>query len=319
MGLALMLKIRRFIQGKDETIWIGMVNKAFMEFDDFRTATMKDMLNSEKSPSFDATGMFMAELDRDSVGFVNAYVDKNREEKKGFIRVLGVMPDHRRKGIGRVLAEKAVESLKERGMETVETMAVGDKPAGIQLWESMGFQQVRVFSLMKRSLNSLPADVGENANLTLRKILQPSEEDIELVNRLENETFREHYNFRPATIEETRFFFTQDSAFKEQEWLIAYLNGLPIGYVGVGVDQKYNTEKNAKAAWILDIGVLKEHRLKGVGTRLMLEAMKLMKTKDMNEAMLGVDDQNPTKAIKLYEKVGYRVDRKDLAYQKTIR
>lgn len=317
MGLALMLKIRRFIQGKDETIWIGMVNKAFMEFDDFRTATMKDMLNSEKSPSFDATGMFMAELDRDSVGFVNAYVDKNREEKKGFIRVLGVVPDHRRKGTGRVLAEKAVESLKERGMETVEAMAVGDTPA-IGLWESMGFQQVRVFSLMKRSLNSLPADVEKNANLTLRKILEPSEEDIELVNRLENETFREHYNFRPATIEETKFFLTQDSAFKEQEWLIAHLKGSPIGYVGIGTDQKYNVEKNVKAAWILDIGVLKAHRFKGVGTRLMLEAMKLMKAKDMNEAMLGVDDQNPTKAIKLYEKVGFKTERKDIAYQKTI-
>lgn len=311
-----MLKIRRFVQGKDEAIWLDMVNKAFREFDDFRTSTVEDMLNAEKSPNFDATGMFMAELAGKTVGFVNAYVDKEREEKKGFIRVLGVVPEHRRKGIGRMLAEKALKSLDERRMETVEVMAVGDKPAAIQLWESMGFQQVRVFSLMKRSLSDLPSDVGENTSLTLRKILQPSEEDIKLVNQLENETFREHYNFRPATLEETRFFLTQDSAYKEQEWLIAQLNGIAIGYVGVGVDQKYNAEKNAKAAWILDIGVLKEHRLKGIGTRLMLEAMKLMKTKGMNEATLVVDDQNPTNAIKLYEKVGFEVERRDLVYQK---
>jgi len=38
----------------------------------------------------------------------------------------------------------------------------------------------------------------------------------------------------------------------------------------------------------------------------------------MTEAMLGVDDQNPTKAIKLYEKVGFKATRKDIAYQKTI-
>ena len=314
-----MLKIRRFIQGKDETIWIGMVNEAFREFDDFRTATLEDMLNGEKSPGFDATGMFMAELDGEHVGFVNAFVDKKREEKKGFIRALGVVPEHRRKGIGRELAEKAVESLKERKMETVEAMAFGDKPAAIQFWESLRFQQVRVFSLMKRSLDNLPMDVRENATVTLRKIVQPSEEDIRLVNQLENETFREHYNFRPATVEETRFFLTKDSAYRDQEWLIAYLSGSPVGYVGVGVDKKYNTEKNAKAAWILDIGVLKEHRQKGIGTTLMLEAMKLMKAKGMNEATLAVDDQNPTKAIKLYEKVGYKVEHRDLAYRKTIK
>jgi mycothiol synthase len=296
-----------------------MVNKAFREFDDFRTSTVEDMLNAEKSPNFDATGMFMAELDGDAVGFVNAYVDKEREEKKGFIRVLGVVPEHRRKGIGRMLAEKAVESLKERKMETVEAMAFGNKPEAIQLWENMGFKRVRVFCLMKKSLNNLPMDIGENTSVTLRKIVQPSGEDIRLVNQLENETFREHYNFRPATIEETRFFLTQDSAYKDQEWLIAYLNGSPIGYVGVGIDQKYNTEKNTKAAWILDIGVLKPHRQKGIGTTLMIEAMKLMKAKDMNEATLVVDDQNPTRAIRLYEKVGFELERRDLAYLKTIK
>jgi ribosomal protein S18 acetylase RimI-like enzyme len=50
----------------------------------------------------------------------------------------------------------------------------------------------------------------------------------------------------------------------------------------------------------------------------MIEGMKLLKAKGMNEAMLGVDDQNPTKAIMLYEKVGFKATRKDIAYQKTI-
>jgi len=88
--------------------------------------------------------------------------------------------------------------------------------------------------------------------------------------------------------------------------------------VGVGIDQKYNEEKNAKAGWILSIGVLKPHRLKGIGTRLMIEGMKLLKARGMTEVMLGVDDQNPTKAIKLYEKVEFNVTRKDVAYQKTL-
>ncbi len=314
----MMLSIRKFVQGKDEAAWISVWNRAFREFEEFRDLTAEEMLKWEKSPSFDVAGIFIAELEGKPVGIINAYVDKRREEKKGFINNFGVVPDYRRRGIGKALAERAMVSFRERGMERVEASAAMDSIAAKRLGERMGFTRVRVFSLMKCGLESLPSSIEENREVTLRNIKQPSEEDIRLINSLVNDTFSEHYNYRPASLEETKFFMTEDPIFKKQEWLIASLNGLPVGYVGVGVDQEYNQQKNAKAAWILDIGVLKIHRRKGIGTRLMLEAMKLMKAEDMTEAMLGVDDQNPTHAIKLYEKVGFHAARKDAAYQKQI-
>jgi len=313
-----MLKIRRFVQGRDEDVWVSVWNRAFREFEDFRSITVEDMLKSEKNPTFDATGIFIAELDGESVGIVNAYVDKLREEKKGFIRMLGVVLEYRRRGVGRALAEKAIESLRERGMQTIEAGAVMDKPEAIKLWESMGFQSVRVFSLMKSSLESIPSDIGENKEVTLQTYQKGSMEDLKLLNWLSNEAFREHYNYRPDSVEETRYFLEQDPIFSEQEWFFTLLSDKPIGYVGVGVDEKFNEEKGTKAGWILSIGVLKSHRLKGIGTRLMIEGMKTLKAKGMTEALLGVDDQNPTKAIKLYEKVGFQASRKDIAYQKML-
>jgi ribosomal protein S18 acetylase RimI-like enzyme len=68
----------------------------------------------------------------------------------------------------------------------------------------------------------------------------------------------------------------------------------------------------------LDIGVLKPHRRKGIGTRLMLHGMNLLKAKGMTIAMLAVDDWNVTKAMRLYEKVGFKVAKKDIAYEKNI-
>jgi len=314
----MMLNIRRFVQGKDEDVWVTLRNKAFKEFDDFRRISVEDWLVQEKSPTFDANGMFIAELDREPVGIVNAYVDKMREEKKGFIRQLGVVPEYRGRGTGRALAEKAIESFKERGMQTVETSAGMEKPAAIRLWESMDFKRVRVFSLMKKGLEEIPSNVGENRGARLRNFQKGSFEDLKLLQWLSNEAFREHYNYRPDTIEEVQYFLEQDPIFKEQEWLFILLQNEPVGYVGTGIDQTFNEEKNTKAGWILSIGVLKANRLKGIGTRLMIESMKLLKAKGMTEAMLGVDDQNPTKAIKLYEKVGFTAARKDIAYQKTI-
>jgi ribosomal protein S18 acetylase RimI-like enzyme len=50
----------------------------------------------------------------------------------------------------------------------------------------------------------------------------------------------------------------------------------------------------------------------------MIEGMKRLKARGMTEATLGVDDQNVTKAIKLYERLGFVATRKDVAYQKSI-
>jgi ribosomal protein S18 acetylase RimI-like enzyme len=38
----------------------------------------------------------------------------------------------------------------------------------------------------------------------------------------------------------------------------------------------------------------------------------------MTVAMLGVDDWNVTKAIRLYEKVGFKVAKKEVAYEKNM-
>jgi len=313
-----MLNIRGFVQGTDEAVWVSVWNRAFNEFDDFRSISVDDMINSEKSPIFDAEGRFIAELDGQAIGIVNAYVDKMREEKKGFIRTLGVVPENRGKGIGRALAEKALQSLRERGMQTAEAGARMDRAEAQRLWENMGFKRVRVFSLMKRSLDNIPSDIGENIEVQMKNYQKGSSEDLKLLNWLSNETFRDHYNYRPDTVEETRYFLEQDPTFRVQEWLFTHLQGKPIGYVGAGIDEKYNEEKDTKAGWILSIGVLKPNRQKGIGTRLMIEGMKTLKTKGVTEVMLGVDDLNPTHAINLYEKVGFTTSRKDAAYQKAI-
>jgi len=315
---AYMLNIRKFVQGSDENAWVSVWNRAFAESDEFRSLSVQDMLMNEKNPSFDATGMFIAELDGEPVGIVTARVDKMRQERKGFVRALGVVPERRRRGIGRALAEKAVESLRERGMQTVETEAEMDKPEGVRLWESMGFERVRISSLMKMSIQNIPSDIGENRDAQLRRVQKDSVEDLKLLTWLTNETFKEHYNWRPLTIEEMRYFMDEEPRFKEQEHLFIVFEGKPVGFVDVGIDQGYNKERGTRLGWIHSIGVLKQNRLKGVGTRLMIEGIKLLKASGMTEAMLGVDDQNPTNAIKLYEKLGFKVVRKDIAYQKKI-
>jgi ribosomal protein S18 acetylase RimI-like enzyme len=312
------LRIREFVQGQDEAVLADVMNRSFKEFEEFRSLTSEDIMMNEKAPNFAGSKIFIALDDGEPVGMIRAHVDKMRTEKKGFIRMLGVAPEFRRRGIGRALAKKGIENLKERGMEIAEAEATLGKPGGVEFWEHLGFRQVRVFSLMKRSLEETPSGVGENRKVRLRTFVKGSLEDLKLINFLENEAFREHYNFRPHEVDETRYFLEQDPTFRDQEWLIAYLEDSPVGYVGLGIDAKSNREKNVKVGWIMDIGVLKPHRKEGIGARLLIEGMKRLKTKGMTEALLGVDDLNVTKAIRLYEKLGFVATRKDAAYQKSL-
>jgi ribosomal protein S18 acetylase RimI-like enzyme len=170
-------------------------------------------------------------------------------------------------------------------------------------------------SMMKRSLDEPFSSTGENKEARIKKIQVQDEREVELLNKLDNEAFKEHFNFRPRTIEETKYTLFDNPWFQRQEWFFAILDNQPMGYAGAGVDEGLNREKSLKWGWILDIGVLKPHRRKGIGTCLMLHALKLLKNTEMDDAALYVDDMNPTGAIKLYEKLGFKILTKNTVYQ----
>jgi len=283
--------------------------------------TVEEMRNMEKSPDFDSVGMFIAELDGKPVGIVHAYVDKNRDERKGFVRNLGVVPEFRSRGIEEKLAETALTELENRGMKIAQTYVDDERTEILLLWEKLGFKIVRRFSLMTRNLLDVKlemSNVVENTEVAIKPLIRDSDEDLRILNKLDNECFKEHFNWRPSSLEQTFYLVREHPFFKVQEWFFAILNGKHVGYVGIGIDASYNAERNTKCGWVMDIGVLKPCRRTGIGTRLILHGMDLLKSKGMTTAMLGVDDQNVTEAMRLYEKVGFRVARREVVYEKNI-
>jgi len=310
-----LLKIRPFRKGFDEDVFVSIFNAVFGDYDDIRSMTLEEMKKMEDSPSFNTDGMLIAEWNGETAGMINAYVDKLRKEEKGFIQWLGVLPKFRGKGIAKKLVEKSIESLKHRGMKVAETWAQTDREACVHVFESFGFKQARVTSIMKRSLKNIPCNIGENIEVTIRNMRVEDEEDIKLLNRLDNETFKEHFNFRPRTIEETKYALFEMPWYNEQKWFFAVLDNQPLGYAGIGIDEGLNKEKNMKWGWVLDIGILKPYRKKGIGTRLMLHSMQSLKSSRVEEVLLYVDDMNPTNAIKLYKKLGFKALRKSIIYQ----
>jgi ribosomal protein S18 acetylase RimI-like enzyme len=155
----------------------------------------------------------------------------------------------------------------------------------------------------------------ETESTSLREARIREDEDIALINKLDNEAFREHFNYRPVTVEETRYMLLEMPWYQHKKAWFTVIDNKPVGYVVAGIDVGLNKEKRVRCGWVLDIGVLKPYRRRGVGSTLMLQAMRYLKSKRMENALLYVDDQNPTCAIKLYEKVGFEVYHKSAVYE----
>ncbi len=312
-----MLNVRRFAKDVDEPVWVEVLNASRKEREDWRAITVEEMLLVEKHPEFDFEGRFIAELDGKLAGVAHAHVDKLSEERKGFIP-FDVIPEFRGRGIERQLIETALRELKVRGMTTAQAWADSRERDRIQLLEALEFKHVRVGSMMEMDLANVSQNIGENKKVAIRPLQKDLEEDMKLFTWLLNETFKGHFDYRPENLEETRHFLFSNPFLKEQEVFFAVLDGESIGYIGVGIDEKYNLEKKVKAGKVFTIGVLREYRRTGIGARLMLHGLETLKARGMTKALLGVDDYNPTKAIGLYEKAGFRAKKNDFTFERKL-
>lgn len=315
---AMSVKIRPFVEDKDEPIYIDIMNRAMKEFPDFTPLTLADAEMEKNAPNTDKRGRFIAEWNKEPVGFVYAYLDTKREDKLGFLDGPYIVPEYRRKHISTALAEIAIQNFKDRGINKIESGARNTNIAAQKFLEKFGFRMYRVFSRMKRSLADLPENVGENKDIKIADI-GTDDEALKLENALLNEAMKDHFNFRPMTLEETQYYTReQEKQGVKYNDFIAYVNDVPAGLMITVIDPREIEHQKKNVAWLAVLGVLKPYRSMGIGKALMIHAMKFLKEKGIVEAMLGVDDTNITKAIKIYESLGFEVILKYFRYIKEL-
>ena len=89
------------------------------------------------------TAIFVWETDGELLGFCSVRVDLARpileETRRAEITDLGVRASARRRGIGRALAEAALDWVREREIDRVEVRVVTGNREGQAFWRSLGF------------------------------------------------------------------------------------------------------------------------------------------------------------------------------------
>jgi ribosomal protein S18 acetylase RimI-like enzyme len=186
----------------------------------------------------------------------------------------------------------------------------------IALHEQHGFEHIRTYYQMRRDLNQPIPQLSLPASLHLTKYTP--ELDQAVMNTV-NEAFTDHWGHIPLTEKIWKLFYTSSSDFRPDLTYVAQtIEGEVAGICFNEVREAENQAFGIRQGWIRILAVRRPWRRQGIGTALLCIAMQAFKDSGMDLAGLGVDAENLTGALKLYEDLDFTVFRRFLAYGKTI-
>lgn len=147
--------LRNFRAG-DEAGFVHVFNAAFGDHWDFVPLTEAEVSQWNRRPSFDPRGCFLLFEGEALVGFATVLFNPERAEVTGQVigRIfeMGVLPSHRRKGLGYVLLQVALKYASENGFAAVDLVTDAESEAGKQLYAKVGFEEKRSSLVLHRQV-----------------------------------------------------------------------------------------------------------------------------------------------------------------------
>ena len=207
--------------------------------------------------------------------------------------------------------ERMREVNQERGIKVkLLSGAVAEETEQIALLEYCGFRIERYFLTMVRLLTEPIPEPQIPEGFTLRHL--QGEQDTQAWVELFNETFIDHWNYHPETVEGFKHKLTNPE-FRPDLSIIAIA---PDGTFAAFGDCYIPSE--GCQGWINPLGTRQGYRKRGLARGILQAIMQKLKVEGMDTAMLYVDAQNPLGALRLYESVGFYTTNTQIAYSKDI-
>jgi len=232
-----------------------------------------------------------------------------------------VHPDARRRGIGRSLAGWV-----ERRSREVAATWPGDEPHelgawvdsagvdGLALLESLGYRRVRYGFMMTRPLSEPIPEAPLPAGLVLRPVV---EADHRRIWEADTEAFRDHWDSPERTEEHFQSWFTMPNL-DTSLWRVAWDGDDVAGSVWALIFPEENEKLGLGRGWLEHISVRRPWRKHGLATALIAETLRMFRDMGLDEGALGVDAENPTGALRLYESLGFVRHRTGISFRKSI-
>ncbi|HEY0443578.1 MAG TPA: GNAT family N-acetyltransferase [Candidatus Limnocylindrales bacterium] len=230
-----------------------------------------------------------------------------------------VRPEFRRRGLGRALLRHSEARLREIAELHADDAKreygswAGDREGGArELLEAEGYHPIRFGFEMARSLSDPFPDAPLPAGLEIRTLEMSA---LRTVFDADNEAFRDHWGHREPTDEDfERLIGSPD--LELSLWRVAWDGDEVAGVVETTIWKSENATLGVKRGWLEHVSVRRPWRRRGLASALIVSAFEGLREAGMDAAFLGVDAENPTGALHLYESLGFRLRSRGAAYRK---
>lgn len=187
-----------------------------------------------------------------------------------------------------------------------------------KLFEAMGYRRIRSFYHMLIEMDAPVPEPEFPAGIVVRTY--NAETDAEAVYRAEVDSFRDHFGFVEEPFEQGLGRFRH---FWEQEGfdpgLLFLAIDSPSGEVaGISLCPPHAIE-DRDLGWVGTLGVRRPWRKRGLGLALLRHSFNEFYRRGKRKVGLGVDAQNLTGALRLYESAGMHVQQAFDMYEKELR
>jgi mycothiol synthase len=181
--------------------------------------------------------------------------------------------------------------------------------------EALGFRPVRYSYKMARPLGQPIPDASFPPGYTLRTV--EAEEQARWVD-LFNGSFIDHWNHHPLSEERNAHWISGPNYRAGGDLLAVAPDGTFAAFCRCEINNEDNAATGRNEGWIEVLGTRRGHRKLGLGRAMLLAGMRWLKGQGVNTAVLGVDAENPTGALRLYESVGFVVVNTTYTYHKDL-
>ena len=274
------------------------------------------------SDQFDpARDAFVAELEGRVVGTGRIEWVDTRDGRYREYRVFGTLdPALHGRGIGTAL----LATLEDRARALAAThpsererllaaFAAEGRPAEALL-RAAGYETARWFIDMVRPNLDGIVEPSLPDGLELRPVTPDQHETIWRANR---EAFRDHWGGADESLEQLQRILG-DPDTDPSLWLIAWDGDEVAGGVWNTIHPAENEAHGVRRGWLDSVFTRRPWRKRGLASALIGRSLTLLRERGMTSAILGVDVDNPTGALGLYEGAGFVVHDRFVALRKPM-
>ncbi len=270
--------------------------------------------------------IFIAEVRGKMVGFgQTSWKELEYENTFTYQNFFIVHPDWRGKGIGKsiqpVLEARSLEvsrQHREAADKYMESTSNETQTNKTKLLKQFDYSPVRYFFEMKRDLKLPIANAQIPAGLNIRPV---TEDHFPAIHAGWYEAFQGHWAYIAAKegdlerwIEEV----TTIPAYNPERWVVVWDGDDVAGINFNGVHEETNEAFGMNEGWLHTICVRRPWRSRGLASAMIVESLQLFKEWGLDVAVLSVDSSNPSGALGLYERHGFKRSSKMTSWRKQI-